>query len=68
MEFTPATREEFYAEAAHLPATPQEQDTQRAKFRAWRVDPRFERFWPLIDRLLAADTEAVKELRAGMGS
>ncbi len=51
-EIVPASREEFYAEAAHVPQTPEEQEAQEATFRAWRADPRFERFWPLIDRWL----------------
>ena len=52
-EVAPATREEFYAEAGHLPATPEEWLQQQVTFLAWRADPRFERFWPLIDRFLA---------------
>lgn len=54
-EVTPATREEFYGEAAHVPSTPEEWAAQQEKFRAWRSDPRFERFWPLLDRWLAGE-------------
>jgi hypothetical protein len=53
VELAPATREEFYAEAGHVPATAEERAAQREKFRAWRNDPRFERFWPLLERWLA---------------
>jgi hypothetical protein len=57
VELAPASREEFFAEAAHLPDKPEERAAQAAKFRAWRQDARFERFWPAIDRYLAADAD-----------
>jgi hypothetical protein len=57
VELAPATREEFCTEAACIPETPEEQTTQRDKLRAWRSDPRFERFWQTIDRLLAGDND-----------
>jgi hypothetical protein len=47
-----ATREEVYAEAAHVPDTAEGKEAQQERFRSWRADPRFERFWPLLDRLL----------------
>jgi hypothetical protein len=52
VELAPATREEFYGEAVHFPETPEERATQQQLFRSWRTDPRFEHFWPLLDRLL----------------
>jgi len=57
VELAPASREEFFAEAAHVPDTPEERAAQQAKFRAWRQDPRFERFWPSLDRYLEEDTQ-----------
>ena|SRR5581483_336294 len=52
VELPPASREEFFAEAMHVPETPEERAAQQATFRAWRQDPRFERFWPSLDRYL----------------
>jgi len=40
-----------------VPDTPEERAAQAAKLRGWRQDARFERFWPAIDRYLAADAE-----------
>jgi len=40
-----------------VPATPEERAAQAAKLHGWRQDARFERFWPAIDRYLAADAE-----------
>jgi hypothetical protein len=57
VELAPASREEFFAEAVHVPETPEERAAQLTTFRAWRQDPRFERFWPSLDRYLAADAE-----------
>jgi hypothetical protein len=57
VELTPASREEFFAEAVHMPDTPEERAAQLAKFRAWRQDSRFERFWPSLDRYLIAERE-----------
>jgi hypothetical protein len=57
VELAPASRQEFFLEAVHVPETPEERAAQRAKFRAWRQDARFERFWPSLDRYLAEDAE-----------
>jgi hypothetical protein len=57
VELPPASREEFFAEAAHVPDTSEECAAQAARFRAWRQDARFERFWPAIDRYLSAEAE-----------
>lgn len=51
-ELPPATREEFYGEAVHLPETPEERRQQRERFEAMRRDPRFERFWAVLDSIL----------------
>jgi hypothetical protein len=53
VELAPASREEFFVEAVHVPDTPEGRAAQQAKFRAWRQDPRFEHFWPSLDRYLA---------------
>src|SRR5947209_2539524 len=60
-EVIPATREEFYGEAAHIPQTLAEWTTQQEKFRAWRSDPRFERFWPLLDGWLTKEVADVMD-------
>jgi hypothetical protein len=52
VELTPATRDEFYGEAAHVPEAPEERAAQQELFRRWRADPRFECYWPILDRLL----------------
>jgi hypothetical protein len=52
-EQPPATRDEFYAEATFLPETPEERSRQEERFKEMRLDPRFERFWPVLDKLLA---------------
>jgi hypothetical protein len=57
VELAPASREEFFTEAVHVPNTPEERAAQLAKFRAWRQDPRFERFWPSLDHYLAEDAQ-----------
>jgi len=63
VEIIPATREEVFAEAVHVPETQEGRTAQQARFREWRADPRFERFWPMIDRLIEAD-----ETPAGNGA
>jgi len=55
VELAPASREEVFAEAVHVPDTAEERATQQAKFREWRADPRFEHLWPMIERLIEAD-------------
>lgn len=65
VELAPATREEFFHEAVHMPDTPEERAAQQAKFRAWRQDPRFERFWPSLDRYLAENVQAQERRDVG---
>jgi hypothetical protein len=55
VELAPATREEFYPEVGPCPQTAEERAAEQAKLRGWRADPRFERFWPTIDRILAGN-------------
>ncbi|MBY0227926.1 MAG: hypothetical protein K2W96_01465 [Gemmataceae bacterium] len=55
VEVPPITREEFYGRVSGTPPeSPEERDAQEADLRSMRDDPRFERFWPLLDRLLAS--------------
>ncbi len=56
----PATRDEFYEKAGHIPDSEAEWAEQQATFRTWGVDLRFERFWPIIERLLAIDFAATR--------
>jgi hypothetical protein len=56
----PIMSQEFYAEAGSLPDSETEWAEKQATFRAWRRDPRFEQFWPIIDRLLAVDYLAAR--------
>ncbi|MGL4551749.1 MAG: hypothetical protein ACRC33_11220 [Gemmataceae bacterium] len=53
-ELPPATRDEFYAEATFLPETPEERRRQEERFAEMRLDPRYERFWPVLDKLRTA--------------
>ncbi len=55
VELVPASREEVFAEAVHVPDAAEERAAQQAKFREWRADPRFEHLWPMIERLIEAD-------------
>jgi hypothetical protein len=67
IELPPATREEVFSEAVHVPETAEGRAVQQARFRAWRADPRFEHLWPMIDRLLeggASPAEATSKPRA----
>src|SRR5262245_57599785 len=61
---TPATAEEFYTEAGHIPETEGEWSDQQARFRAWRAGPRFEPFWGVLDRLLARDFDSTRRWAA----
>jgi hypothetical protein len=51
----PGVRDEFYAEATRFPDTEAAFEAQKDTFRAWRADPRFEPYWPMLDRLIARD-------------
>jgi hypothetical protein len=52
-EVIPVTRDDFYATLPSSPNTPEEVEAYRARLTAMRNDPRYGRFWPLLDRLLA---------------
>jgi hypothetical protein len=49
------TSEEFYEKAGHIPDSEVQWAEQQQTLRAWRADPRFECYWPIIDSLLAID-------------
>lgn len=51
---------ELYAEAGSLPNSEAAWAEKQKTFRAWRGDRRFERFWPMLDRLLAVDYPAAR--------
>ena len=63
-EYVPEVREEFCAEAARLPQTEADFESQKGLFRTWRVDPRFEPYWPVLDQLLARSFEHVQKWAA----
>ncbi len=63
-EQLPSVRDEFYAEAARLPETEHDLEVQRAVFRSWRCDPRFEPYWKLLDSLIARDLATVRKWAA----
>ena len=63
-EQVPAVRDEFYAEAARLPESEEAFDAQKAIFRTWRDDPRFEPYWPVLDSLISRDLATVRKWAA----
>lgn len=60
----PVVREEFYAELGRLPETVQAFEAQRAIFRQWRSDPRFEVYWPTLDHALESTLEDARKWAA----
>jgi len=48
-DWTAAERQEVIAEALHHPETVEESTAQKAKFRAWLKDPRFQHLWPMLE-------------------
>jgi len=60
-EQKPAVSDEFYAELARLPETVEAYEAQKAIFRAWRSDPRFEPYWQVLDHALARTFEHVQK-------
>ncbi len=59
-----AIRDQFWAKAGHLPDSEAEWAEQQETFRSWRGEPRFEPYWPIIDRLLAVDFAATRRWAA----
>jgi hypothetical protein len=60
-EQLPEVRDEFYAELGKLPETEEAFEAQRAIFRQWRTDPRFEVYWGVLDQALARSFEHVRK-------
>jgi hypothetical protein len=60
-EKPPEVRDEFYAELARLPETEEAFEAQRAIFRQWRTDPRFEVYWAVLDQALTRSFEHVRK-------
>jgi hypothetical protein len=63
-EESPTVCNEFWAEAARVPESESAFESQRASFRAWRADPRFEPYWPLLDECLARTFDHVRKWAA----
>jgi hypothetical protein len=63
-EQLPAVRDEFYAEAARLPETEEAFEAQKALFRTWRSDPRFEPYWLVLDEMLGRTFDHVRKWAA----
>jgi hypothetical protein len=63
-ELVPEVRDEFWAEAARLPKDLEAFEAQKALFRAWRADPRFEPYWAVLDELLDRPFEQVRKWAA----
>lgn len=64
MRVVPEVRSEFYAEAARLPETEEAFEAQKAIFRTWRSDPRFEPYWSVLDALLNRSFDHVRKWAA----
>jgi hypothetical protein len=63
-EEAPMVRDAFWAEVARLPEDESAFESQRATFHAWRADPRFEAYWPLLDECLARTFDHVRKWAA----
>ena len=64
MKTVPDVRNEFYAEAARLTETEEDFEAQKALFREWRNDPRFEPYWFVLDALLNRSFDHVRKWAA----
>ena len=60
-EQAPVVRDEFWAETARIPATTEAFEAQKAIFRAWRADSRFEPYWPMLDECLSRTFDHVRK-------
>jgi hypothetical protein len=60
--------DEFYAELARLPQTLEAYEAQKAIFRRWRSDPRFEPYWQVLDHALVRTFEQVQKWIAAIGA
>ena len=66
------TRETFFGFGPPEQLTPQQQEANMRQFRAMRADPRYERVWPFLDRVLSGeeselDVDAIIANRASSG-
>lgn len=64
MKTDPGVRSEFYAEASRLPESEVDFEAQKALFRKWRNDPRFEPYWSVLDALLNRSFDHVRKWAA----
>ncbi len=62
----PGVRDQFYAEGSRFPETESKFEAQKQIFRAWRADPRFEVYWPMLDRLLERDFATARKWAASL--
>jgi hypothetical protein len=60
-EQPPEVSDQFYAELARLPDTEGAFEAQKAIFRQWRNDPRFEAYWFVLDQALTRSLEQVRQ-------
>jgi hypothetical protein len=59
-EQPPQVRDEFRAEASRTPETEKALEAQKAVFRSWRSDARFQPYWPTLDALLVHDLATIR--------
>lgn len=64
MKVIPEVRDQFYTEAVRLPETEEDFEAQKAIFRTWRSDPRFEPYWFVLDELLNRTFDHVRKWAA----
>ncbi len=63
-EQAPSVRDAFWAELARVPETDSAFETQKVVLRAWRTDPCFEPYRPLLDECLARTFDQVRKWAA----
>ncbi|HEV3082281.1 MAG TPA: hypothetical protein VGY66_21030 [Gemmataceae bacterium] len=61
-------REKFYELLGQAPESEGAWAKRQATLRSWRVDPRFEPYWPTIDQMLTVDFASFKRRLARGGS
>jgi hypothetical protein len=66
-DWTQAERQEVIAEALHHPETPEECAAQKAKFRAWLQDSRYQNLWPMLEKLIDSVAGTAGSPRLGGG-
>jgi hypothetical protein len=68
VEEKPSVSDEFYAELARLPETVEAYEAQKAIFRQWRSDARFEPYWQVLDHALVRSFEQVQKWIASIAA